>query len=357
MRAILISLWFGLFLGCSSGTDSIEPSLDAQNGPSGKVVILSSRDEKFMHGLLAMVEAEHPDLEIVVDYGKDAGYLDRLRVERDAPIADLYIAKASGPLESAAKDGLFEALPEELTTQVPQRFRGGDNLWTGLSARARILVRRKGLTDPPSSLSDLTQPTWSGRVARTVATNSSFVGGVTSYLADHGEASTRTWLKGLQNNSAGNVHPKHTPAVAAVAGGQADVALVNHYYFYRNVLGKDASMQGTLAEAEKKLADAPIEVVFPDENGKGVAWNVSGAGLVKGGPNPEGAKAVLRILLSKAGQQAYAFTNREYPVVDGLPSPPGVEPAASFKWSNTSLADLASHQTAAVGLIQELGLD
>jgi iron(III) transport system substrate-binding protein len=180
---------------------------------------------------------------------------------------------------------------------------------------------------------------------------------VTAYIADHGEDKARLWLAGLQKSSVGNVHPKHTPAVAAVAENQADVALVNHYYFYRRVLGSEVSAQASPTEAQQKLAEADIEIVFPEENGQGVAWNVSGAGLVKGGPNAKGARAVLAVLLSDAGQQAYAFTNREYPVVEGLSSPPGIEPAERFKWSSTSMADLAKHQEAAVRLIQELGLE
>ena len=60
---------------------------------TGRVVILSSRDEKFMRGLWDLVRETHPKLDLVIDYGKDAGYLDRLRVEKDSPIADLYLSK------------------------------------------------------------------------------------------------------------------------------------------------------------------------------------------------------------------------------------------------------------------------
>ena len=96
--------------------------------------------------------------------------------------------------------------------------------------------------------------------------------------------------------------------------------------------------------------------MFPEADGAGVAWNVSGAGLLEGAPHERAAVAVLEILLSMEGQQAYAFTNREYPVVAGVPSPPGVRPAESFKWSEASLSQLAAQQSKAVALIQELGL-
>ena len=354
MRFVWLSFVFALIQGCSGGT---ETKNELRKGPSGTVVVLSSRDEKFMHGLLDLVKEKHPSIELVVDYGKDSGYLDRLNLEKDAPVADLYLSKASGPLESAANSGLFAPVPEALAARVPTRFQGANNQWVGLSARARVLVRRKGLDTPPSTLEDLMRPEIAGKVARTVATNSSFVGGVTAYIADHGEDKAREWLSGLQANTLGNVHPKHTPAVAAVAEGQADVALVNHYYFYRNILGKTVDPTMSATDIQAKLDAAPIEIVYPDSQNKGVAWNVSGAGLVNGGPNPIAARAVLEVLLSDEGQQAYAFTNREYPVVDGLPSPVGVAPASSFTWSATSMTDLATHQAKAVALIQELGLE
>ena len=239
-----------------------------------------------------------------MDYGKDSGYLDRLAVEKDAPVADLYLSKASGLLESAANSGLFGPIPKELADRVPTRFQGANNQWVGLSARARVLVRRKGLDTPPNTLEDLIQPARAGTVARTVATNSSFRRCDCIYCADHGEEKARVWLGGLQTNSKGNVHPKHTPAVAAVAEGQADVALVNHYYFYRNILGKTVDPDMTAEDIQGKLDAAPIEIVYPDTDNKGVAWNVSGAGLVKGGPNPKAAAAVLDVLLSDEGQKS-----------------------------------------------------
>ncbi|MBN93710.1 MAG: hypothetical protein CL928_06480, partial [Deltaproteobacteria bacterium] len=194
---------------------------------------------------------------------------------------------------------------------------------------------------------------------RTVATNSSFVGGVSSLIADHGESTTADFLSGLHANTkeTGNIYPKHTPTVAAVAEGNADLALVNHYYFYRSVLGKEALASADPNLAERKVAEAPIVAIYPDADTSGVAWNVTGAGLVAGASNVDGALAILDVLLSSEGQKAFAWTNREYPVVEGVPSAPGVTPADQFKWSATPLSTLAGHQQGAVKLIQTLGMN
>ena len=120
MRIVWLSFVFALIHGCSGTT---ETSNAVEAGPSGTVVVLSSRDEKFMHGLWALVQEKHPEIDLIVDYGKDSGYLDRLAVEKDAPVADLYLSKASGPLESAANSGLFAPIPKTWQTVYPHDFR------------------------------------------------------------------------------------------------------------------------------------------------------------------------------------------------------------------------------------------
>ncbi|MCP4867303.1 MAG: extracellular solute-binding protein [Proteobacteria bacterium] len=363
---LVLSLALSLvFVACSGGDttpdapapDSDAPAADAAPEVTGKVVVLSSRDEKFMRPLWDLVAAKHPKLELVVDYGKDAAYLDRIRAEGDAPQADLFVSKASAAVTAAAADGLLAPLPEEILARVPEKFRGTGGRWVGLSARARIIVARRLLGNKPLSITDLASSRFEGRVARTVATNESFVGGIAALLSDLGESGTRDFLRALDTNSKGNVHPKHTPAVAAVAEGTADLALVNHYYFYRNVLGKQPDPNMTVSQAEGLLAEAPIEAIWPDADGAGTAWNVSGAGVIEGAAHPEQAQALLEVLLSEEGQKAYAWSNREYPVVDGVASPPGVRAADSFTWSETSLTELAANNEAAVALIQEIGLE
>ena len=368
MRRALLPLLLLLtaLVACSGGeTTDATPAAAAPEGQDveapppaveGKVVVLSSRDEKFMRPLWDLVAEQHPKLELVVDYGKDAAYLDRLRAEGDAPQADLFLSKASAGVTAAASEELLAPLPPRLLDRVPERYRGAGGRWIGLSARARVIVARRMLANKPLSVTDLASSRFKGRVARTVATNESFVGGIAALLGDLGEAGTRDFLTHLDTNSEGNVHPKHTPAVAAVAEGTADLALVNHYYFYRQVLGKIPDPAMTAAEAEAKLAEAPIEAIWPDADGAGVAWNVTGGGVITNAKNAEQALAVLEVLLSPEGQEAFAWANREYPVVAGVPAPPGVRPAESFAWSETSLTELAARHDQAVALIQEVGL-
>jgi len=332
------------------------PEAAAPEGPAGPLVIYSGRDEMFVAPLLQLVKEQLPGVEVTIDYGKDPLYLDRLTAEKDAPRADLFLTKGSTTVEAAAAQGLLAPLPTDLLDAVPERFRGTGSQWVALSARARVLVVRKDLAAPPASILDLADPAWTGRIARTVATNSSFVGGVASAIADKGAEAADAWLRGLDANTAdAGVFPKHTPAVAAVAAGKHDVALVNHYYFYRNVFGSKQDAL-TAEDAAAKLEAAPIRIVYPDADGTGVMWNVTGGAIVQGAPNAAAAQAVLELLLSPEGQKAYAWSNREYPVVDGVPAPPGVDAPDSFSWSKTTLPQLAEQAGPATTLIQTIGL-
>ena len=317
-----------LSLACSGTPADVEDAPAEQTS----VTILSGRDEQFALDLLDLVAERHPELELVTDFGKDSNYLDRIDAWGDAPKADLFLSKSSGTMETLSASGHAAPLDAALLERVPARYRSDD--WIGLSVRARVLVTRDDVEDPPSAVMDLADPKWEGRVARTVATNGSFVGGVSTLVAEHGEDDTRAFLEALKRNSEGNVHPKHTPAVAAVAAGDADVALVNHYYFYRS-------------EADD------LVVVYPDP----VAWNVTGGAILRGAPNPEGARKVLEVLLSDEGQAAYAHSNNEYGAVEGVAPPAGVTPPGKFAWSTTSLSALSEAQPTAVRLIQEVGLE
>ena len=92
----------------SPGDTSSAPTVE------GQVVVLSARDEKFMEPLWELLRAQHPGLELVVDYGKDAPYLDRMRAEKDAPRADLFLSKGSAAIAAASREGLLAPLDEAL---------------------------------------------------------------------------------------------------------------------------------------------------------------------------------------------------------------------------------------------------
>ena len=121
-----------------------------------------------------------------------------------------------------------------------------------------------------------------------------------------GEDKTASWLKGVQANNP-TIYPKNTPQVAAVAAGEIDVGLVNHYYLFR-----------FLAEEGEDFA---ARNYHPRAGGPGATVMVSGAGILDTSDNREAAEKFLEFMLSRVGQQYFAGQTFEYPLVEGVNVP------------------------------------
>jgi iron(III) transport system substrate-binding protein len=94
--------------------------------------------------------------------------------------------------------------------------------------------------------------------------------------------------------------------LAALAAGDCDVGLSNHYYLARALL-EDESF--------------PVAPAWPDQDGAGAHANVSGAGVVRFTDRPDEALALIEYLTSPPGQeelvsQGEFAANPEVPPID-----------------------------------------
>ena len=96
----------------------------------------------------------------------------------------------------------------------------------------------------------------------------------------------------------------------AVAYGEAELAIVNHYYLGIMLSGKSGEKQKSAAEK--------VLVAFPNTNNRGVHVNISGAGILKYAPNVENANLFLEFLLSKKAQKYMVEKSYEYPILEGI---------------------------------------
>ena len=95
---------------------------------------------------------------------------------------------------------------------VDSSLRSAGDAWVGVTGRARGLVHsteRLGPDDIPTSIFDLTQPEWRGRVGWT-PTNGSFQAFVTAMREVYGDEATAEWLRAMINNEV-QEFPKNTP--------------------------------------------------------------------------------------------------------------------------------------------------
>lgn len=317
-----------------------DPTNNTDTG-SNTLVIYSGRSETLVGPLIEQFTAD-TGIEVDIRYGGTAEMAATLLEEGANSPADVFFAQDPGGLGAVANAGMFATLPDEILGQVDPRFASVDSLWVGISGRARVIVyntdRINPETDLPDDLWGLTDPAWDGRIGW-APTNGSFQAMVTAMRVAWGEERTREWLTGIIAN-----HPiayeKNTPVVAAVAAGEVEVGLVNHYYLHR-----------FLAEEGE---DFTARNYFLPGGGPGSLVMAAGVGQLQSSANPENARKFIEFLLSPTAQQYFAEQTFEYPLIAGVPAPAGLTPLAELNALDIDMADLEDLQ-GTVQLLQEVG--
>ncbi|MFT7579398.1 MAG: iron(III) transport system substrate-binding protein [Myxococcota bacterium] len=265
-------------------------------------------------------------------YGKTTALANTLMEEGAGSPADVFFAQDAGALGAVAAKGLLTPLPKTLLEKVGARFRGRDGHWVGTSGRARVVVYNTDklkAADLPDTLEGFTDPKWSGRIGWPTG-NASFHAFVTAMRTLKDDAATKTWLSGVQANSP-KVYPKNSPAVKAVAGGEIDVAFVNHYYLHR-----------LRAEALAKDKDAPFPAAnyHPRGAGAGAMMNVAGVGILASSKARPVAQKLAAFLLGETAQKHFTNASYEYPLVPGIPLNPAIPALETLKLPELDLGKL-----------------
>jgi iron(III) transport system substrate-binding protein len=271
-------------------------------GSDADLVVYSGRSETLVQPLIDRFQDE-TGLEVVVKYGGTAELAATLLEERGNTPADVYYAQDPGGL--GAIESMLTPVSDDIRAVVPAWAASPEGLWVGISGRARVLVHdpsRVNAEELPDDIWDLTDPKWKGRIGW-APTNGSFLTMVTGMRALWGEVKTRNWLEGIVANEP-KIYPKNTPQVAAVASGEIDVGMPNHYYLYR-----------FLAEEGESF---PARNYHFRVGGPGALVMVSGAGVLDASDNKDTANQFIDFLLSDRSQQYFADETFEYPVVEGI---------------------------------------
>lgn len=325
--------------------ESTPPASGSAPGDAGKLVIYSGRSESLVQPIIDQFEAA-TGVDVQVRYGSTPEMTGVLLEEGANSPADIFYAQDPGGLGAVQAAGLLQPLPETILTLVPERFRAESGEWVGVSGRARVVVyNTQRIADPaaelPADIYDFINPHWSGRIGW-APTNGSFQAMVTGMRAMWGEEKTREWLQGMQANQP-RVYEGNTPIVEAVASGEIDAGLVNHYYLYRFL-------------AEKGESFGARNYFLPG-GGPGSLIMVSGAGILDSAQNVESAHRFIEFLLSLPGQQYFASQTAEYPVIEGVALPASLPSLAELDAiaPEITLAELADLQ-GTQDLLIELGI-
>jgi len=293
---------------------------------------------------------EATGIKVNVVEGKHDALIQRLANEgRNSP-ADVLITVDAGRLALAATQDLLQpAQSDILATSVPEHLRHPDNLWFGLSVRARVLVYPKDTSRlDPSMLSTyeaLADPEFKGKVLSRSSSNVYTQSLVASILANNGPEKTLEWSEGVVANFARPPEGGDTDQIRAVAAGQGDVAIANTYYVGR-LLNSD--------KPEDQEVGEQVGVFFPNQDDRGTHVNISGAGIAKYAPNKDNALKLLEFLVTD-GQRYFADVNHEYPVNPEVEPHPTLAEFGEFKQDTLNASNYGKYSPDAVKIMDKAG--
>ena len=316
---------------------------DGEAEGGGTLTVYSGREEELVAPLFERFE-EETGIDVEVRYGDSAELAATISEEGDNTPAEVFFAQDPGSLGALEQSDLLATLPDEILERVDARFRDPDAHWTGTSGRVRVLVyntEELEESELPSSVLELTDPSWRGRIG-IAPTNASFQAFVSAMVLSLGEERTRDWLSRIEDNEP-KLYEGNSQIVEAVASGEIDVGLVNHYYLYL---------------VKEEQPDAPIaNHFFPGED-PGALVSVAGAAVVEGADDADEAEQFVEFLLSDAAQRFYVdeAEEAEYPLAGGIAPRAGLPPLAELEGPRIELDELGPQLERTLELLNEVGL-
>ena len=280
------------------------------------------------------------------------GMVEKIKAAGDNNPADAVLTVDIGRLDALHKAGLLESVDSAVLNEaIPANLRHPDGLWFGLTTRARLALTSKDRVKPGelSTLADLADPKFKGRICTRSGKHVYNVALIASVIAHEGEEAAEKWLGGVRDNLARKPQGNDRAQAKGIYEGVCDVAISNHYY-----MGKMATNE---KKPEQKDWANAVNVQFLDQEGRGNHVNISGAAVIKGAQNRDSAVALLEFLAGDKAQNMYATVNFEFPVKGGIKTHDLVESWGSFKADDLSLEEIASHRTTATKLVDKTGFD
>lgn len=271
-----------------------------------------------------------------------AELFERLKAEGDRTPADVLISVDAGNLWNAARAGLLAIVDSPvLRAHIPPHLRDPENRWVGLTVRARTLVYNIRRVNPAelSSYEALGDPRWKGRLCLRPSNYIYSQSFLAAMIKRHGEAKTEEIVRGWVANNPTLIN-SDTKLIEAVATGQCDVALVNHYYLAR-LLAKDPHL--------------PVAIFWANQQTTGVHVNISGVGVTAHSKHREQAVKLIEFLSSPEMQNLFADSNFEYPANPEVAPHPLIAQWGKFKADDLNIAAAGELQAAAARLADRVG--
>lgn len=354
LAGLLLPVFALVSVACSSDDEAADETATAAAGTATaaatatevsfegqQLTVYAGRNEALIAPLLEMF-SEQTGVKVEAKYGSTSEIAGTLLEEGARSPADVFLAQDTGGLGAVEQAGLFAPLDPALLDLVPAVFRSNAGGWVGLSGRVRVIVYNKDVVDVadlPSSVKDVVNEEWKGRVGW-APTNASLQAFVTAFRLVEGDEAAKAWLEGMVANGA-TAYENNGSVVQAVADGEVDLGLVNHYYLFQFLRDQGA--------------DFPVANHYTAAGDIGSMVGVAGGGILKSTDAPEAARALMTFLLSEEAQRYFAEQTFEYPVIASVAPSADLPGLASVTPPDLDLNDLSDLQ-GTVELMRSVGV-
>lgn len=283
---------------------------------------------------------EATGIEIRFTTGSDPELRERLLAEGENTPADVVMTADAANIELSAAAGLLAPVDSDaLTEAIPEELRSEDNTWFTLSRRARVIIHSpERAPEPPTTYAGVGDPEWEGRLCLRPSTHPYTQSLVASIIAAEGEERALEIVESWVANDPLYID-SDTDIYNAVADGECDIAIANTYYL------------GRLLEEDPEF---PVQIVWPEQDGRGAHVNVSTAAVTADAPNPEGATTLIEWLATD-GQKTFSDVNSEYPADPDVAPTDTVASWGEFSADLAVVRELGDYQPAAVEVLSAAG--
>ena len=201
-------------------------------------------------GTLVVYSAQHPETtaSLVAAFTKQTGITVALKNDDEDVLtaqleqegsrspADVFFTENSNWLQQLDDKGLLANVDASTLARVPSRDSAANGKWLGVSGRYSVLIynpSKISASQLPTSAMDLADPRYKGKLELAPA-ETDFWPIISSIIRAHGRQAALTWLEGLKANAGSDDHtPDNETLVGDVNKGDADMGLINHYYYFR----------------------------------------------------------------------------------------------------------------------------
>ena len=287
----------------------------------GRLVIYSALDQTTADAMTAAFKKKYPDVDVNLLGVAAAGEQStRIRAEKDAPKADVFIGGSTEFHEPLARDGLLLPYKSPVAKEIDEKYSDPEGRFYGWYLGVLGIVintdRFKELKIPePKTWDDLLDPAWKGKLAMP---NPTTTGGGYIFLADQifrfnrDEARALDYMKKLDAN-VGQYTQRSPDSINVVAQGE----FVGAMNWVHDIL-------------TSKKKGFPLKVIIPPDT----AFEIGGVSIVKGGGNPEAAKAFLDWVLGPEAGKINSDNSSRISVRGDVPAPEGAVKITDVKLVN-----------------------